>query len=126
ILNRFSEDLLYLDERVPYSLYVALEAIADMVGIIILMGTVNMTFLMASFAFCILPLVTSIFCLKLGTALKRLEISTRCSLLGHVNATAEGLPTIRSANAEQILIDEFDGHNDLYTSASYLYNCWYR
>jgi ABC-type multidrug transport system fused ATPase/permease subunit len=25
ILNRFSEDLLYLDERVPYSLYVALE-----------------------------------------------------------------------------------------------------
>jgi hypothetical protein len=85
--------------------------------------------------------VTSIFCLKLGTALKRLEISSkflaiillcyvvisaRCSLLGHVNATAEGLPTIRSANAEQILIDEFDRHNDLYTSASYLYNCWYR
>jgi hypothetical protein len=25
ILNRFSEDLLYIDERVPYSLYLGLE-----------------------------------------------------------------------------------------------------
>ncbi|KAJ3632488.1 hypothetical protein MTP99_009493 [Tenebrio molitor] len=126
ILNRFSEDLLYIDERVPYSLYLGLEAIAEMAGIIILMGTVNMTFLMASFAFCILPLVTSIFCLKIGRALKRLEISTRCSLLGHINATTEGLPTIRSARVENILIQEFDRHQDLYTSASYLYLCWFR
>ncbi|XP_068904512.1 probable multidrug resistance-associated protein lethal(2)03659 [Tenebrio molitor] len=126
ILNRFSEDLLYIDERVPYSLYLGLEAIAEMVGIIILMGTVNGTFLMASLAFCILPLVTSIFCLKIGRALKRLEISTRCSLLGLINATAEGLPTIRSARVENILIQEFDRHQDLYTSASYLYLCWFR
>ncbi|CAH1368151.1 unnamed protein product [Tenebrio molitor] len=126
ILNRFSEDLLYLDERFPYSLYLGLEAIAEIMGILILMGTVNMTFLIASFAFCIFSLVTSIFCLKVGRALKRLGISTRCSLLGHINATTEGLPTIRSENVENVLIHEFDRHQDLYTSVSYLYLCWFR
>jgi hypothetical protein len=46
--------------------------------------------------------------------------------VGHLNATTEGLPTVRSAKVENILIDEFDSHQDLYTSVSYLYICWFR
>jgi ATP-binding cassette subfamily C (CFTR/MRP) protein 4 len=34
------------------------------------------------------------------------------------------LPIIRSAKVENILIDDFDEHQNLYTSASYLYLCW--
>jgi ATP-binding cassette subfamily C (CFTR/MRP) protein 4 len=54
------------------------------------------------------------------------QISARSSFVGHVNATTEGLPTIRCAKVENILIDEFDSHQNLYTSASYLYLCWFR
>jgi hypothetical protein len=33
---------------------------------------------------------------------------------------------IRSANVENVLIHEFDRHQDLYTSVSYPYLCWFR
>jgi ATP-binding cassette subfamily C (CFTR/MRP) protein 4 len=54
------------------------------------------------------------------------QISARSAFIGHVNATAEGLPTIRCAIVENVLLDEFDSHQDLYTSASYFYLCWFR
>ncbi|CAH1368259.1 unnamed protein product, partial [Tenebrio molitor] len=126
ILNRFSEDLVYVDERVPYSMYLGLETFAGTTGVIILMGSVNLKFLTISVVFCTFPIATIIFFLRVGKNLKQLELSTRSSFVGHVNATTEGLPTIRCAKVENILIDEFDSHQNLYTSASYLYLCWFR
>jgi hypothetical protein len=52
------------------------------------------------------------------------QISARSSFIGHVNATVEGLPTIRCVKVESILMDEFDSHQNLYTSTSYLYLSW--
>ncbi|CAH1368209.1 unnamed protein product, partial [Tenebrio molitor] len=126
ILNRFSEDLVYVDERVPYSLYLSLEAFAEIIGVTILMGSVNLTFLTICLIFCTFPIATVIFFLRIGRILKQLELSTRSSFIGHVNSTAEGLPTIRCSKVENILIDEFDSRQNLYTSASYLYLCWLR
>jgi ABC-type bacteriocin/lantibiotic exporter with double-glycine peptidase domain len=79
ILNRFSEDLLYVDERVPLSMYLALETFAETIGIMILMGSVNITFLIISLVFGTLPLATTIFFLKTGRILKQLEISSKSS-----------------------------------------------
>jgi ATP-binding cassette subfamily C (CFTR/MRP) protein 4 len=110
----------------------------------VLMGSVNLTFLAICLVFSTFPIVTIIFFLRVGKILKQLElsseyisqmpdfccnyqqISARSSFIGHVNATADGLPTIRCAKVENVLIDEFDSHQDLYTSASYLYLCWFR
>lgn len=44
-------------------------------------------------------------------------------MVGHINATFAGLPTIRAFNAEKMLSDSFDKHQDVYTSATYSYQC---
>ncbi|KAF4522900.1 hypothetical protein B566_EDAN012058 [Ephemera danica] len=54
-------------------------------------------------------------------SVKRLEGITRSPVFTHLNASIQGLSTIRAFRAQKLLETQFDGHQDLHSSAWYLF-----
>lgn len=48
-----------------------------------------------------------------------LNTTDRSPMFTHLSVSLDGLSTIRAFNAEEILIEEFDNHQDTHTA------CWY-
>ncbi|EFA04142.2 ATP-binding cassette sub-family C member 4 [Tribolium castaneum] len=120
ILNRFSKDLITVDESILFAFYHVFRVLLVIIGIVALIAGVNPMFLIPTAIFLLILLVLRRFCLRTSRSLKRLDALTRSPVVGHLNASLEGLTTIRAFQAEEILRDEFDRHQDLYTSASYI------
>uniref|UniRef100_A0A1Y1KQ04 Multidrug resistance-associated protein lethal(2)03659 n=1 Tax=Photinus pyralis TaxID=7054 RepID=A0A1Y1KQ04_PHOPY len=121
ILNRFSKDLQTVDEELPLMMHET--ALLGLVtsGALVLMATVNyLSLIPASIAIVMLYYLRK-FYLATSRNLKRLEATTRSPVLGYVNATIQGLSTIRAFNAQQVVLNEFNYHQDLNSSASYMF-----
>ncbi|VEN35015.1 unnamed protein product [Callosobruchus maculatus] len=121
ILNRFSKDLGAVDELLPKVVLDAGQILLIMVGALVLVTIVNPYFLIlvAIIAF-FFGIMRHIF-LKTSKNIKRLEGIMRSPVFTHLNATIQGLTTIRSFGAQDILRDEFDKHQDCHTSAWFMY-----
>ncbi|KAJ8918452.1 hypothetical protein NQ315_008149 [Exocentrus adspersus] len=123
IVNRFSKDLTVIDEYIPYIFYENFRCILGFVGIIILIASVNTIFLISAALLIVKLYFIRRYYLATGRAIKRLESSTRSPMIGYLNATLEGLTTARAYENQDLLIDEFDRHQDFYTSAYYMMQC---
>nr|CAI5851682.1 unnamed protein product [Callosobruchus analis] len=117
ILNRFSYDLNNIDESLPFVFPVLIGVMFTCMGSAIVVATVNWVLLIPCSAFFAVLVAMRMGYIPTSRSLKRLEAATRSPLVGHINSSLEGITTVRAFKAQGILKDEFDKHQDLYTSA---------
>lgn len=121
ILNRFSKDIGSVDELLPKAILDASQLILMALGSIVLITVVNPMFLIVVVVIGAISLVLRSIFLRTSKNIKRLEGIMRSPVFTHLNATLNGLTTIRAFGAQNILRDEFDKHQDSHTSAWFMY-----
>ncbi|XP_066143472.1 probable multidrug resistance-associated protein lethal(2)03659 isoform X2 [Euwallacea fornicatus] len=117
IINRSGRDFYVLDEQIPFLVLDILRLTFSFISVLILVTSVNWVLLLPAALLIGLLYRSQRFYLPAGRSLRRLEASTRSSIMGHLNSTMEGLVVIRSAQQKSKILREFDHHQDLYTSA---------
>ncbi|XP_039765461.1 multidrug resistance-associated protein 4-like isoform X1 [Pararge aegeria] len=121
ILNRFSKDMGAVDEVLPSALLDVLQIGLSLIGIVVVVGVVNYWLLLPTVAIGLVFYGLRIFYLASSRSIKRLEGVTRSPVFSHLNASLQGITTIRAFGAQEALIREFDNHQDLHSSAWYLF-----
>ncbi|XP_044598198.1 probable multidrug resistance-associated protein lethal(2)03659 [Cotesia glomerata] len=121
ILNRFSKDIGAIDELLPMAMIDCIQITLSLVGIIVVICVTNVWLIFPTFLICATFYGLRVVYVSTSRSVKRLEGITRSPVFSHLSATLQGLSTIRSFNAEEILIKEFDNHQDLHSSAWYIY-----
>ncbi|XP_060810337.1 ATP-binding cassette sub-family C member 4 [Amyelois transitella] len=121
ILNRFSKDMGAVDEVLPAALLDVLQIGLSLIGIVVVVAVVNYWLLVPTMVIGVVFYLLRIFYLSSSRSIKRLEGVTRSPVFSHLNATLQGITTIRAFGAQEALIREFDNHQDLHSSAWYLF-----
>ncbi|OXA46434.1 Multidrug resistance-associated protein 4 [Folsomia candida] len=128
IMNRFTKDLGSMDELLPYAMFDAITIFLLMLTMVALIISSNYYMAIPTFALLIILFVIRQYYIKTARAVKRIEALTRSPIFTHVVASSSGSTTIRSANAESILVKQFDGHQDIHSSSWYIFisaNRWF-
>ncbi|EFA04157.2 ATP-binding cassette sub-family C member 4 [Tribolium castaneum] len=121
ILNRFSKDMGAMDELLPRATIEAIQIFLVMSGILL------MVFIVTPWMIAVAVVLGGLFywfrVIYLATAqdVKRLEGITRAPVFSHVSASLYGLPTIRAASAQNMIIKEFDLLQDQHTGSWFMF-----
>ncbi|KAI2473918.1 ATP binding cassette (ABC) protein subfamily C member, provisional [Diabrotica virgifera virgifera] len=121
ILNRFSKDIGALDETLPMCMLDALGIGLIVVSIIIVISIVNPWILLPTSGLLAIMYYMKHAFLVSSRNIKRVEAVTRSPMYTHLNASLQGITTIRAFGAQQLLINEFDRLQDKYTAAFYTF-----
>ncbi|XP_052125650.1 ATP-binding cassette sub-family C member 4 [Frankliniella occidentalis] len=120
ILNRFSKDLGSIDELLPKALLDATQFILAFFGYIVVSVSVDWIFIIPVIVLLVIFWMARVVYLMSAKNIKRLEGMTRSPVFTHLNATIQGLSTIRAFNAEDLVKVEFDNHQNLHSAAWYM------
>ncbi|CAH4030827.1 unnamed protein product [Pieris brassicae] len=121
ILNRFTKDMGALDEILPRTLLDVLQIYSTLIAILVLNAiALYWTLIPSAFLMILFVLFVKVY-LRTAQGVKRLEGTTKSPVFSMVTSSLNGIATIRSAGAQNRLIDDFDRHQDVHTSA---WNCY--
>ncbi|XP_036142951.1 multidrug resistance-associated protein 4-like isoform X2 [Monomorium pharaonis] len=122
ILNRFSKDMGTMDEMLPTVMLQTLQIICFVCGVMIIQVILNPWMSIIIMVLTVLLFFTTKFYVSTAQNVKRLEGKTKSPIFSHVNATLNGLPTIRSSGAviEKIMRQQFDVLQDRHSGTWYL------
>ncbi|VVC26208.1 Hypothetical protein CINCED_3A017920 [Cinara cedri] len=121
ILNRFSKDMGAIDEMLPAASMDCIQIGLMLIGVVIVIGIIDIYLMIPTFIVALIFYKLRVFYLSTSRSIKRLEGITRSPVFAHLNASLQGLTTIRAYKAEQILSNEFNKHQDLHSSAWYMF-----
>ncbi|XP_058461266.1 probable multidrug resistance-associated protein lethal(2)03659 [Malaya genurostris] len=121
ILNRFSRDIGCIDIFLPSAMMDCILFFVEFAAIISLVAVVNSWLLLPTAVMGVMFYGLRHIYTNSARSIKRVEALTRSPIFSHANASFQGLTTIRAFGAEKILAYEFDKHQDLNTSAWYLF-----
>ncbi|KAB0798157.1 hypothetical protein PPYR_09150 [Photinus pyralis] len=131
ILNRFAKDMAITDDILAFSIMNAARMLISVVAIFVVVSVVNPLFLIPSV--CVVAILHQLRKFYLATHLNvlRVEGQVRGPLYGHVNASLQGLTTIRAMGNQKLLQQEFYHLQDTHSSAfftsimtSSAFSCW--
>ncbi|EGD72614.1 hypothetical protein PTSG_12159 [Salpingoeca rosetta] len=112
ILNRFSKDMGFLDDLLPWTFCDFLQNVFFVMGIVLLVCSIN-PFLFIT----VLPLAIGFnllqrYFLKTAREMKRIEAINRSPVYSHFSTSLAGLPTLRSQDAMQPFTRTFERYQN--------------
>ncbi|XP_029718005.2 ATP-binding cassette sub-family C member 4-like [Aedes albopictus] len=121
VINRFSKDIGLIDASLPVVMIDSLYFFLELAGIIVIVALANYWLLVPTAIMAALFYALRYIFLETARNVKRVEAITRSPIFAHTNATVEGLTTVRAFNAQRQMLELFDAHQDLNSSASFLF-----
>ncbi|KAG5330248.1 L259 protein, partial [Acromyrmex charruanus] len=120
ILNRFSKDMGIMDEWLPKLMLEAIQGFCVVCGIMIMEAIINQWMLILIAILVVLFFFATKSYMKIGQDLKRLEDVMKSPIFSYVNATLNGLLTIKSSDIEieKLMRKRFDELHDLHSGTA--------
>ncbi|XP_011505751.1 PREDICTED: probable multidrug resistance-associated protein lethal(2)03659 [Ceratosolen solmsi marchali] len=122
IMNRFSKDTGAMDELLSRNYTEAIQIFSVMIGILVVIVIVNYWMIITIFIVLLLFWFAKTIYLNTAQKIKRLETAAKSPVFSHVNASLNGLTTIRSCGKkiENRLVMEFDRYQDEHSGTWYM------
>ncbi|VEN45399.1 unnamed protein product [Callosobruchus maculatus] len=115
IINRFSSDIKSVDRDLPTQFLDTLHAAFTVFFISLLVTTVNPWMMILTVVTLVIFYRIKQYCLKTIRNIKRIEDSRRSPVFAHLNATMNGITTIRAFGVQKQLREHFDELQDRHT-----------
>jgi ATP-binding cassette subfamily C (CFTR/MRP) protein 4 len=112
ILNKFSKDLGFLDDVLPYQFFDYLFILLRVTAIIVVAGIANYYIFIPIVVILITFLTMRYYYLTSARDIKRLEAVSRSPLFSHITATLQGLTTIRACERQDASVEYFHAYQD--------------